>query len=100
MSKYVSKLEDIPNSECWVIVKGTSVTIPGDERSRTAPGHGYPEHTDHYVQVYEVFNNEEAFKGELAHQVKDARFGSPTVRGFKFVPYVTKTEIVVSVAKG
>jgi len=95
MSKYVSKLEDIPQKECWVIVKASSVFIPGDERSRQAPGHGYPEHTDYYVQVYEVFNDEEAFKGELAHQIKEERFGGTKVRGFKFVPYVTKTTVEV-----
>lgn len=25
-----------------------SIFVPGDQRSREAPGHGYPEHTEHY----------------------------------------------------
>jgi len=29
----------------YIIIKMQTRTIPGDERSRTAPGHGYPEHT-------------------------------------------------------
>lgn len=29
-----------------IIYDTTSVYVPGDERSRTNPGHGYPEHTD------------------------------------------------------
>ena len=28
-----------------------SVTIPGDERSRSHPGHGYPEHTEEYLEL-------------------------------------------------
>ena len=52
----VSSVNDIPEGEYWVIVKNQSVTIPGDERSRTHPGHGYPEHTEHYLSmtVYET----------------------------------------------
>ena len=51
MMKYVSSLADIPNEPHYVIVAIQSVHIPGDERSRTNPGHGYPEHTEHYVQM-------------------------------------------------
>lgn len=32
-------------SKFWVAVEMDSYTVPGDERSRTNPGHGYPEHT-------------------------------------------------------
>lgn len=28
-----------------------SITIPGDERSRTHPGHGYPEHTEESLEL-------------------------------------------------
>jgi hypothetical protein len=35
----------------YIIIKDVKVTIPGDERSRTNPGHGYPESTDTYQQV-------------------------------------------------
>ncbi len=31
-----------------LIYTSESVTTPGDERSRTNPGHGYPEHTTDY----------------------------------------------------
>jgi hypothetical protein len=44
--------EDVPDDRHYaVIIYATNtVHIPGDQRSRDAPGHGYPEHT-------EVFNN-------------------------------------------
>jgi hypothetical protein len=45
--KKVNKPEDVPVGHHYaiIILKQNSVTIPGDERSRTNPGHGYPEHT-------------------------------------------------------
>lgn len=35
----------------WMVVTENSVLVPGDERSRTAPGHGYPEHREYYKNV-------------------------------------------------
>ena len=28
-----------------------SILIPGDKRSRTAPGHGYPKHIEDYLEL-------------------------------------------------
>ena len=98
MSKYVSHVRDIPTRECWVIVKDISIGVPGDERSRQAPGHGYPEHTDHYAQVYEVFDTEAEFKDALARSVvTDFKNGgaNPGVRGMKVVPYDFTLSVVV-----
>ncbi len=55
--KQVEKSSDVPKDHHYAILvyKTQSVFIPGDERSRTHPGHGYPEHTEtfgtfeHYV---------------------------------------------------
>lgn len=48
MSKAIKSPSEIPNGPHWVILvfKTESFFIPGDERSRTNPGHGYPEHTE------------------------------------------------------
>lgn len=96
--KFVSNLEDIPMTECWVIAAATSVHHDGDERSRTNPGHGYPEHTDHYVTLYTVFTDEEEFKSELAREVKSSSqsFSTTKYRGFKITPYTTKTVVEVA----
>lgn len=93
--KLVRTLEDLSLTECWVIVKDGAVHHEGDERSRTHPGHGYPEYTERFVQIYELFENEQLFKDALASQVKEQRFGSPSVRGFKLIPYTTKTIVEV-----
>lgn len=36
---------NMPTQPHYAVIFTDSVTIPGDERSRTNPGHGYPEHT-------------------------------------------------------
>jgi hypothetical protein len=53
--KTVNGPNDIPEGHHYAILifKSTSVYIPGDERSRTNPGHGYPERTESYT-TYEM----------------------------------------------
>lgn len=48
--KKVEKVSDIPTGRHFAVLiyKTASVFIPGDERSRTNPGHGYPERTETY----------------------------------------------------
>lgn len=40
--------KDVPDVPHYVVLiySTTSIYVPGDERSRTNPGHGYPEHTE------------------------------------------------------
>lgn len=54
--------EDIPSGTHFaVIIYGKrSVWVPGDERSRTNPGHGYPEHTDHFDDIEHWVTTERA----------------------------------------
>jgi len=50
-------LKDIPTAEHWAVIvhKTDSIWVPGDERSRVAPGHGYPEHTEH-IETIQYFS--------------------------------------------
>lgn len=56
-AKYPTRVEELPNEEFYAILTPKSVTIPGDERSRQAPGHGYPEHTEDSwsIEVFTVY---------------------------------------------
>ena len=42
----------------YAILTFGSTYIPGDERSRTNPGHGYPASTEYHVE-YEAFTEEQ-----------------------------------------
>jgi hypothetical protein len=52
--KFCHSAKDIPGAEHWAIVYSETTWIPGDERSKTNPGHGYPEHDERKV-VYVAF---------------------------------------------
>ena len=60
--KSVSSPNDLPPGEHFAIITFGTITIPGDERSRTHPGHGYPESTQSTIEcdVYETKENWEA----------------------------------------
>jgi hypothetical protein len=62
--KFPTTPDDIPLGEHWAIITGSSIFVPGDQRSREAPGHGYPEHIESYLQ-YEAFLNADDFKSEV-----------------------------------
>jgi hypothetical protein len=46
--KQVTKPSDVPNGAHYAVLvyETRTVHIPGDERSRTNPGHGYPAHDE------------------------------------------------------
>ena len=69
--KYVSKPSDIPDGPHWAIITTTSVHIPGDQRSRDAPGHGYPERTESYIS-YEAFASEDDLKAEAERRLQSS----------------------------
>lgn len=62
--KYPTQINELPDQPFFAILRPKSVTIPGDERSRTHPGHGYPESTEHYWSM-EVFMSEDAWIKEI-----------------------------------
>ena len=56
---YCSSPSQVPNIDHYAIITGTSVYIPGDQRSKDYPGHGYPESTNNYIQYLAYFDKDE-----------------------------------------
>jgi hypothetical protein len=52
-------------AEKFLLVTKRSIHIPGDERSRTNPGHGYPASTE-TVHDVKVFDSHESFADYVA----------------------------------
>jgi hypothetical protein len=48
--KWCHRVEDIPKGDHYAIIEFKTISIPGDERSRTNPGHGYPASTESYSE--------------------------------------------------
>lgn len=61
---YVHSPNDLPPGEHFLILTFGTITIPGDERSRTHPGHGYPESTEHTTTVV-VYKTRAAWEEEI-----------------------------------
>lgn len=90
---FVKTVADVPVCEHWAILEGASVTIPGDLRSQQSPGHGYPEHTDQYIN-YTAFVDQKEFEKEMlrkASAMYQNKFIGIHVRGAYHA--VTKFEI-------
>jgi len=67
---YVNKHSELPKTPFWAILSTSATHIPGDERSRTNPGHGYPAHTVNSISM-EVFTKEAEWKKAIARKVED-----------------------------
>jgi len=96
VTKYPSKVSELPEGECYAILHPESMTIPGDERSRTHPGHGYPEHSVDYWKI-ETFKNKEEWEQEIARLI-----GSRWKTEFKAVVMKSvkvETKVVVKVSE-
>jgi hypothetical protein len=52
-------MSNIPTTPFWAVTYVDTRTVPADERSRTNPGHGYPEH-ELRTQKLDVFKDEKA----------------------------------------
>lgn len=69
----------IPKGKHWAIIETYSETVPGDQRSRDFPGHGYPEHVEERIR-YRPFSTREAMLVELR---KTLPHRVATVRGIE-----------------
>ena len=58
----ISEFPDLSDGETYLLVEDASVHIPGDERSRTNPGHGYPAHSVDYVRTLIFYTLEDLKK--------------------------------------
>lgn len=61
----------------YLIIINQNITIPGDERSRTDPGHGYPEEKFEYEKVIRLETKDEAITfvkslGKLKYEIYHA----------------------------
>jgi len=94
--KYVSTKGEMLTQPHWAIIEFDSIWIPGDERSRTNPGHGYPEHSESVVK-YIAFTDETEWKGEIQKRMTSPYGCKDNFIAVKVTPASIQTEIKVSV---
>jgi hypothetical protein len=94
-TRYPQKISDLPKAPFFALLKPESVTIPGDERSRTAPGHGYPEHSVDYWSL-EVFLSKEDLVAEVQRLGRSDRHRD--VQPIMVTPFGMKIEVSIEVS--
>lgn len=75
-------------AESFLLVTEDSIYIPGDERSRTNPGHGYPESTERvnhvrrFASLDELVKHVEMWKPQnpIAYKVTETYTFKPSVK--------------------
>ena len=66
--KYISDKSDVPATAHWALLEFDSIYIPGDERSRTNPGHGYPASSESTIK-YIAFDSLDEMNSFLQKQL-------------------------------
>ena len=80
-------------NEVYGVVYTESVAIPGDERSRTHPGHGYPEHTKSY-KVFEEFKDKDALIAWIKREEAKS-YGKRNYKAYECRPLSVTTSVEV-----
>jgi hypothetical protein len=91
--KWCHSVSDIPTEPHYAILEKRSISIPGDERSRTHPGHGYPASTEE-VWDYIVFKNREEWETEVKKRAGSV-FGSKDFVAISATPATVRTTFEV-----
>lgn len=93
--KWAHSSSDIPKGPHYAILEPRSTFIPGDERSRTNPGHGYPEHTEHSWD-YIVFPNKEEWETEVKRR-HESQWGRKDFVAISATPATVTSTVSVKV---
>lgn len=93
--KYCKRKSDVPSVKHYAIIMFGSYTVAGDERSRTNPGHGYPEHTESTAE-YLAYLDRAEWETQIQRLTLD-KFGSKDFAALVVDPVVitvtTKVEV-------
>jgi len=95
--KWCYSIGEIPEGPHYAILENRSIDIPGDERSRTHPGHGYPASTEE-VWNYIVFDNSSEWEAEVKTRA-ESRFGSKNFVAISATPASIRTTVHVEFKK-
>ena len=89
-------VDDLPAEEFFAILYPESVTTPGDERSKTHPGHGYPEHTSHHWRM-EVYPSREAWESDILRLESQAGYMRRAFKAIRAIPAKITKSVSVAV---
>ena len=91
---------DIPKEEHYAIIFGTSVYIPGDQRSIDYPGHGYPASTNYYPEYVSYTDKQEWMDEIIKLQAENAegKYSKKDFVAMKVTPAKIETTVKVNIS--
>ena len=94
---YIYKADQLPKLQHFAALVFGTIHIPGDERSRTHPGHGYPAQ-DRRIVDYVAFDGESQMLDWVRQQEAKTAMLKPQYRIIMARPceIIVKTEVTVS----
>jgi hypothetical protein len=95
-TKYPTTVSELPEGVIYAILHPESMTIPGDERSRTNPGHGYPEHSVDYWKI-ETFRDRAEWEAEITRLSQSTGYYRREFKAVVMNPVTVKTTISIAV---
>lgn len=81
--------------EIYAVFIMTTEHVPGDQRSKDYPGHGYGAHTVERTEVKE-FKNKDDFVNWIVEQ-EARKYGKVSYRAFKCTPVRVTTKVDVQI---
>ncbi len=84
---------------CVLIYNTQSVYIPGDQRSRDCPGHGYPEHRETYTSFEQWITEDAGWESERVLQAFILEIEEENKRSSSKSPYVVLSVVGVAQVK-
>lgn len=84
------QLSKTPDCDHWAIITESTIYIPGDERSRTNPGHGYSATTEQVIK-YDAYTDYNSFELDCIRLTKTNK----KFKVMKVVPLTIKTNITI-----
>jgi hypothetical protein len=94
--KWCRSIKDIPTEQHYAILSQKSTHIPGDEHSRTHPGHGYHARTE-YSWDYIVFPDRESWESEIKKRKGSVFASDGNYVAISAIPATINTSIQVDI---
>lgn len=94
--RWCHKRADVPTDAHYAILYFKRIHIEGDERSRQAPGHGYPAH-DEQVCEYVVYSDRATWTAEIERLQADRFEPAETWVPLLVAPATVRTTVSVEV---
>jgi hypothetical protein len=90
-------MNGIPTEPHWAIIRSSRIFVPGDQRSREAPGHGYPEHYEDTIE-YAAYLNIEEWRLKIENLVREGKSGQ--FLAIHAIPQIVHLELKMTVGSG